>query len=252
MLAEMNRMKKTIFVVLLFFLVPSNAFAGFAGIWATDCKKNDGRDFFLTGSTIAIWQAYESGPMMITGVLLTQNYARTINDIKDEPGINVINSTTIQIINKSLYFAGIKKEKSLNIRNKTLRQCVEYSVPKYETVAMRGIEENIIGEWRPVKDLRAGSKVSKNHISGRAHIDFRDKNNYAFKSENGLKGIYTISGDVIIFDKKEESKKKILLINEKELHMAQENNPALGITVYKKVEDKKVRADSRYGDINEE
>lgn len=214
-------MKYITSLIILFFLHLGNTHAGYAGIWGADCKSESMLSF------IVVKQAYISGPYQITGAFI--NYATEPTNIIDDPSIKIISENSFEITSEPL-----------QLKNSILYKCSSIKVPQYDKVDTSNIESLLKGEWEATHAIRMDKRVYiAGGRTGVANLIFKESNNYTSKSKHKtFDGTFKVEGLYLVFDNKNKYKKRILLINDKELHLASDSKPRSGITRYERAQNK--------------
>ncbi len=202
-------MKPTIKTV-LFISIFYHSFVGakeFSGVWASNC------DASASVSVLWIIRAFSDGLYQI-----------------GHPRINMSKPTAI-VGNKDFV---ILSDEKLIYKNIEYNRCIASETPEYSVISETQIKTHLLGEWGVVYQALAGRK---NNISnGRAGIPdliFNDKERAAISIKKVVQPIlYEIEGDTVLLKIEEGQKFKVLLINERELHITSEQKPSAGVIVY--------------------
>ena len=137
----------------------------------------------------------------------------------------------------------IINDENLVYKNIKYIRCSKNEIPEYVLVSEEHIKKYLPGEWRVKYQERAGRK---NAISdGRAGVPdftFIDQERATLNLKENINPIkYTIMDDTILLKIEEGQTFKVLLINEKELHVTAEEKPSAGVLVYYKYIDRKLQ-----------
>ena len=186
----------------------------FSGVWSTECGPNNNNP-----KTLWVISATSEGLYQVGHPRLQMS--------KPTP---IVGTKEFKIINKD----------TIIYKNITYKHCSKSEIPKYNSVSEEQIKKYLQGEWKLAYQTIGGRKNNiSNGRSGVPDLNFIDQEQATLNLKNNIQPIeYKVDADKIILKLNEWKAYKVLLVDQNELQLTFEMNPAKGVFIYYKTKKK--------------